>query len=136
MDPVTIIGLTAAVVQLVDTTKKVFDIIKSFREGDKELAALAHDLSVYTEALISFDRVLRSKHTLHRVSGPVIEDMLGHSKELLQDLQTQITQIGGSSSSTIRKAKWVQHRSSVTKLHTKLKEKNAMLQTFLAITHA
>ncbi|RYP44901.1 hypothetical protein DL769_011491 [Monosporascus sp. CRB-8-3] len=136
MEPITIIGLTASVVQLVNTAKQVLDVIKSFKDGDKELVALSHDLSVFTEALISFDRILRSKHTLHRVSGPVLEDMLGHSNELVQELETHITQIGSSSLSTIRRAKWVQHKSSINKLHAKLKEKNVMLHTFLSITHA
>ncbi|KAI1748630.1 ankyrin repeat protein [Xylaria castorea] len=136
MDPITIIGLAASVVQLVDAAKKVLHVIRSFKDGDKELTALAHDLSAFTEALISFDRILRSKHTLHRVSGPVLEDMLGHSKELVQELETHITRVGSSSLSTIRRAKWVQYKSSINKLHTKLKEKNVMLHTFLSIAHA
>ncbi len=136
MDPVTIIGLTASVVQLVDAAKNVLVVIKSFKDGDKELSTLAHDLSVFTEALISFDRILRSKYTLHRVSGPVIEDMLNHSNELVQELKTYIIQIGSLNLSAIRRAKWVQHKSSITKLHDKLKEKNDMLHTFLSITQA
>ncbi|XXH00572.1 hypothetical protein Hte_006920 [Hypoxylon texense] len=136
MDPVTIIGLAASVIQLVNTTKKLYDVIKSFKDGDKELTELANDLSIFTEALISFDRILRSKHTLHRVSGPVVKDMLGHSTRLVQELETHITQIGSSSSAALRRAKWIQHKSSVNKLHDKLKEKNAMLHTFLSITHA
>lgn len=136
MDPVTIIGLAAAIVQLVESTKKVIDVIKSFKEGDKELAALAHDLSAFNEALISFDRILRSKHTLHRVSGPVIEDMLGHANDLVKELEAQIIQIGSSSISAIRRAKWVQHKSSINKLHGRIREKNTMLHTFLSIAHA
>lgn len=136
MDPITIIGLAASIVQLINSAKKVAGVIRSFKDGEKELATLAQDLSVFTEALISFDRILRSKHTLHRVSGPVIEDILSHSNKLLQELETYISQIGSSSLATIRRAKWVQHKSSVRKIHDKLKEKNAMLHTFLSITHA
>ncbi len=136
MDPITIISLAAAVTQLVDSTNKVLDMIKSFKDGDKELAALGHDLSAFTEALISFDRILRSKHTLHRVSGPVLEDMLDHANQLVQELETHVTQIGSPSLATIRRARWVQRKSRVNKLRGKLKEKNAMLHTFLSITHA
>lgn len=136
MDPITIIGLAASVVQLVNAAKKVLSVIKSFKDSEKELAALAHDLTIFTEALISFDRILRNKHTLHRVSGPVIEVLLSHSHKLLEELETYISQIGSSSLSTIRRAKWVQHKSSVRKIHDKIKEKNAMLHTFLTITHA
>ncbi|KAF2972708.1 hypothetical protein GQX73_g864 [Xylaria multiplex] len=136
MDPITIIGLAASVVQLVHSANKALDVIRNFKDGDKELASLAHDLAVFTEALISFDRVLRSKHTLHRVSGPVLEDLLKHSRELIQQLETCVIQIGSSSLATIRRARWVQHKSSINKLHGKLKEKNTMLHTFLSITHA
>ncbi|KAI0531921.1 ankyrin [Xylaria digitata] len=136
MDPITIIGLAASVVQLVHSAKKVLDVIENFKDGDKELAALAHDLAVFTEALISFDRILRSKHTLHRVSGPVLEDILKHSRELIQQLETYVTQVGSSSLATLRRARWVQHKSSINKLHGKIKEKNTMLHTFLSIAHA
>lgn len=135
MDPISIIGLVASVFQLVEASKKVHDVARTFKNGEVELADLANDLSIFTEALIGFDRVLRSKHTLHRVSGPVLEDMIGHSKHLIQELETELAYIGNSSYSTVRRAKWIQHRSSVNKLHTKLKEKTAMLQTFLSIAH-
>ena len=90
MDPITIIGLAASLARLANTAKQVLNVIKSFKETDKELAALAHEFSVLTEALISLDRILRIKHTLHRVSGPVLEVILCHSQNLMQALQTRI----------------------------------------------
>ncbi|KAI1177125.1 ankyrin [Nemania sp. FL0916] len=136
MDPLTVIGLAASVVQLVAAAKKLHDVIKNFKDGDKDLVTLARDLSAFSEALVAFDRILRSKHTLHRISGCVLDDVLGHAKEIIEELETHVDEIRGSSLAAIRRARWIQHRSAVNKLHSKLNEKNAMLHAFLSITHA
>ncbi|CAG9946813.1 unnamed protein product, partial [Clonostachys rosea f. rosea IK726] len=136
MDPITLIGLAASVVQLIDASKKVIGLIKTFKDGDRDLSSLAQDIFAFTEALIGFDRILRSKYTLHRISGPTIENLLNHAQELVQELETRLIQIGSSNLSAVRRAKWVQHKSSVTKLHEKIKEKNVMLHTFISISHA
>ncbi|KAI1375398.1 ankyrin repeat protein [Hypoxylon crocopeplum] len=136
MEPVTIIGLIVSVVELLKTTKSVVKVIHNFKNGDKDLSTLSNDISAFTEALIGFDRILRSRRTIHRISGPVIENVLRHSTELIQDLEARLLQLSKSEFSTVRRAKWVRHKSSIAKLHTQLKEQNAMLHTFLAITQA
>ncbi|KAL7625834.1 hypothetical protein AAE478_005057 [Parahypoxylon ruwenzoriense] len=136
MDPVTVIGLIAAVVELVRATKSVIEVIKTVKDGDRDLSTLSHDVSMFTEALVGFDRVLRGRRTIHRISGPVIGDLLKHSTGIVEDLRTRLGQISNSGHSAVRRARWTQHKSSIKKLHRQLKEQNAMLHTFLSITHA
>lgn len=136
MDPLSLIAFVASVGQLIEAGNKVNDILRNFKDGDKELAALREDIAAFVEALRGFDRILRSRHTIHRVSGPVLEDVLKNSKNILVELNDRLTQLSSSSSSVVRKAKWVQHKSALKKSHDKIREKIAMLHTFLSITQA
>ena len=136
MDPVTAIGLIASVASLVQASNSVVNVIKDFKAGDSDLVTLSNDLGAFAEALVCFERVLRSRHSLHRISGPVIEGVLQHSTRLVKELETILNQISSSSITTLRRAKWVQQKSKISKLHGQLKEQNAMLNTFLSITHA
>ena len=136
MDPVSLVGLTAAVIELLRVSRAVLEVIKTLKDGDKELAALSHDVSSFSEALVGFDRVLRGRHTIHRVSSAVIHNLVEHSALLLQDMRARLVQISTSSYSAVRRAKWAHHKSAIGKLHTQMREKNAMLHTFLSITQA
>ena len=136
MDPITVIGLASSIVQLIEAANKVYDILRAFKDGDKEFSALRDDIAAFTEALRGFDRVLRSRHTIHRVSGPVLEDVLRNSMKIIIELGDRLAQLSSSSLSAVRKAKWVQHRSALKKLQGSVREKIAMLHTFLSITQA
>lgn len=136
MDPITVLGLVTSIIQLIETANKVNDILRTFKDGDKELAALRDDIVAFTEALRGFDRILRSRHTIHRVSSPVLEDVLRNSMEIVVKLRDRLLQLSSSNLSAVRRAKWVQHKSDLKKLHGKIKEKIAMLHTFLSITQA
>lgn len=136
MDPISIIGFVASITQLIEAVNKVNDILRAFKEGDKELAALRDDIAGFLEALRGFDRVLRSRYTIHRVSGPVLENVLGSSMKIITELRDRLLQFSSSSSSVLRRAKWVQHKSALKKSHDKIREKIAMLHTFLSITQA
>ncbi|KAL1864293.1 hypothetical protein VTK73DRAFT_5967 [Phialemonium thermophilum] len=136
MDPITVLGLVSSIVQLVEAANKVNDILRTFRDGDKELAALRDDIVAFVEALRGFDRVLRSRHTIHRVSSPVLEDVLKNSEQVVHELRDRLLQLSTSSLSAVRRARWVQHKSAVKKLHGNIREKMAMLHTFLSITQA
>ncbi|KAI0506443.1 ankyrin repeat-containing domain protein [Xylaria bambusicola] len=136
MDPVTVIGLVSSIVQLIEAANKVKDILEAFRDGDKELIALRNDVAAFMEALCGFDRILRSRHTIHRVSSPVLEDVLRNSMEIVLELRDRLLQLSSSSLSPVRRAKWVQHKSALKRLHGKVREKIAMLHTFLSITQA
>lgn len=136
MDPVTVIGLVGAVANIAEATGSVVSLIKSFKDGERDLSSLANDLSAFNEALVGFQRVLRSKHTIHRISGPVIENVLAQSARLIDELETRLTEMLSSGYSVVRRTKWVQHKSGIAKLHRSLKEQHAMLHTFLSITLA
>jgi hypothetical protein len=136
MDPVTIIGLVASVVSLIQASNSVLKVIGSSKGGNKNLSNLSNDVTIFSEALSGFDRVLRSRHTLHHISGSAIESMLSKSAKTIKDLEGRLVQMSSSDSSTVRRARWIQNSSAVNKLHDQLKEQNVMLQAFLSITHA
>ena len=136
MDPATVIGLVASVANLAEASSSVLRLVRNFRDGDRDLAALSHDLSIFSEALVGFDRVLRSRHTIHRISGPVLDQVLKHALSLLEDLHGRLKPIASTDISALRRARWLQHKSTITKIHGQLKEQNAILQTFLSITQA
>lgn len=136
MDPVTVIGLLASLTNLIHASRATLRVVDSFKDADRELLSLSNDVSVFAEALSGFERVLRSRQTIHRISPSVIETMLANSLDTIHTLDDRLQQMSNSSVSTVRRVRWVQGASAVKKLHDRLKELNMMLQTFLAITHA
>ena len=136
MDPITAIGLLSSVSQLIQASNSLLELIKSFKDADKELLELLNDISVFDEALKGFDRVLRSRQTRHNISGKVINSALEVAFATIQDLETRLVQMSKSEVSPLRRMKWVQHKSSLKKLHDRIKEQSAMLQSFLALAHA
>lgn len=135
MDPITLIGLVASVTNLVHATKSIVRVIGDFKDGNQQIINLLQDATAFGEALGGFDRVLRSRHTSIRISGSVIENILNKATNTLKDLEDWLLQVASSKSSTVRRARWVQHSSGINKLHLQLKEQNTMLQTFLSIAH-
>lgn len=136
MDPVTIIGLLASLSSLIQASSSVVSIIQTYKDGDRDLEDLSNDISVFAEALKGFDRVLRSRQTMPRISGSVTRNALEAAGKTVKDLGTHLQHLSGYEVSVVRRMKWVQNKSSVKKLHERLKEHNAMLQTFVALTHA
>lgn len=136
MDPITALGLLSSVSELIKASNSLLKVIKSFRDAEKELVELFNDVSIFDEALKGFDRVLRSRQTRHNISGKVINSALEDAFATIQDLETRLVQMSKSEVSPIRRMKWVQHKSSIKKLHDRIKEQSAMLQSFLALAHA
>ncbi|KAI9689626.1 MAG: hypothetical protein M1820_010147 [Bogoriella megaspora] len=134
MDPITVIGLAASVTNLIHATRSVLRVIKEIRDTEKSVSVISNDILAFSEALVGFDRVLRSRHTVHRISGPVIQNVLDNSSTVIEKMEKRLAQITSSDISAVRRARWVQHRSAINKLHDRLKEQNIMLQTFLSIT--
>ena len=136
MDPITALGLISSVSQLIQASDSLLELIKSFKHAEKELLELFNDVFIFDEALKGFDRVLRSRQTRHNISGKVINSALKDAFTTIKDLETQIIQVSKSEVSPVRRMKWVQHKSSLKKLHDRIKEQRAMLQSFLALAHA
>jgi len=136
MDPVTAIGLLASVSQLIQGCNTLLTLIKTFKDGDKDLLELVNHVSSFEEALKGFDRVLRSRQTQHHIAPEVIKAALEEGFATIQNLQRRLAQIFKSDLSAVRRMKWVQNKSSLTRLQERLKAQNTMLQSFLALAHA
>lgn len=136
MDPITALGLISSVSQLLQASGSLLELIITFKNADKEFDELFNDVSVFNEALKGFDRVLRSRQTKHNISGKVISTALEDAFATIHDLEMRFIQMSKSEVAPIRRMKWVQHKSSLKKLHDRIKEQSAMLQSFLALAHA
>ena len=136
MDPITALGLISSVSQLIQASDSLLELIKSFKHAEKDLLELFNDVLIFDEALKGFDRVLRSRQTRHNISGKVINSALKDAFATIKDLEMQLIQVSKSEVSPVRRMKWVQHKSSLKKLHDRIKEQRAMLQSFLALAHA
>ena len=136
MDPITALGLISSVAQLIQASNSLLELIKSFKNAEKDLLELFNDVSIFDEALKGFDRVLRSRQTRHNISGRVINSALEDAFATILDLETRLVQMSKFDISPVRRMKWVQHKSSLKKLHDRIKEQSAMLLIFLALAHA
>lgn len=136
MDPVTAIGLLGSLASLIQASHSLLQIVKSFKDGEKELLELLNDVGIFEEALRGFDRILRNGQTKHNISASVIEDALDEASTTVSDLINKIVHLSRYDTSTMRRMKWTQHKSALKKLHDRLKEQGAMLQSFLALAHA
>lgn len=135
MDPVTVIGLLSSVGNLIESSHSFIRLVKSFLDGDEELRELLGTVLVFGEALKGFDRVLRSRQAVKLVAESVIQNALENAGKIINDLEERLRRILKSEVLTMRRLKWIQHKWEFKKLHERLKEQNAMLQTFLALTH-
>lgn len=136
MDPVTAIGLLASLCSLIEASNSLRKVIKSFREGEKEIQELCNDVAIFEEALKGFDRILRSRQAMHNISGQTIDIALQEAFVTVQNMEKRLLHISSSEVLAIRRLKWVQHKPSLKRLHERLKEQSAKLQSFLTMVHA
>lgn len=136
MDPITAISLLASLCSLIEASNSLRKVIKSFRDGEREIRELCNDVSIFEEALKGFDRILRSRQAIHNISGKMINIALQEGFATIQNLEKRLVQISRSDVPAMRRLKWVQHKPSLKKLHERLKEQSTMLQSFLALAHA
>ena len=136
MDPITALGMLASLSSLIRASISLLEVLKNFKDGDKEILDLFNDVSVFAEALKGFDRVLRSRQTNHKISTTVISKALEDASRTIQELERKLVHLSKFESTAMRRMKWVQHKSSLTKLHDRVKEQSTMLQSFLTLAHA
>ena len=139
-------------------------MMKSFKDGDKDLAVLINDIAILEEALKGFDRVLRSRQvrtstlflycTLstsaarlvervadfifqnkHNISKEIVENTLAESQQTIKDLETRLKDISKSNISTMRRMKMVQNKSSFQKIHERIKGHSSQLLSLVQIAH-
>ena len=136
MDPISAIGLLCSLSNLIEASHSLLEVVQSFKDGDKELKELFNDISVFAEALKGFDRVLRSRQTNHNISTTIIFKALEEASRTIQEIKSKLVHISSSDISTVRRMKWVQHKSSLIKIHERVKEQSTLLQSFLSLAHA
>ena len=136
MDPISAIGVLASLSSLIKASDTLLGVAKSIRNAEKELRELYNDLAIFQEALKGFDRVLRSRQTRHNISGEVIHNAVQEASATIEDLENRLGQIISSNVSSLRSLRWAQHKSSLKKVHERLREQSTMLQSFLALAHA
>lgn len=136
MDPISAIGLLASLSSLTEASSTLLEVMRSLKDAEKELLDLYNDVVVFEEALKGFDRVLRSRQTRHNLSADVINNALHEGLTTIQNLEVRLMQIFKSDMSAVRRLKWTQQKSSLKKIHERLKEQSTMLQSFLQLAHA
>jgi hypothetical protein len=135
MDPITSIGMLASIANLVGTSKEVIRLIKSFKEGEKELGELASHVSLFEENLKGFDRIFRSRQMIHRVSAETLTQAIEKSSATLKDLEKRLLQISKSDNSAVRRMKWVQNKSTLERIGDRIKGQCAMLHSLVSVAH-
>lgn len=135
MDPITAIGLLASLCSLIEASNSLRKVIKTFKDGENEVQELCNDVAIFEEALKGFDRILRNQAT-HNISRKTIDMALQESLATIRDLEKRLVQISSHDVLAMRRLKWVQYKSSLKKLHERLKEQSSQLQNFLILAHA
>ena len=136
MDPISALGLLSALVDLIEASNKLYQLAKNFKEGDRDLLELSNDVAFFEEALKGFNRILRRRQSGHNISTAIINEALIESSSTIQELQSKLYNISKSEISAIRRMKWLQNKSSVRKLHERIKIQSGILQQFLTLAHA
>jgi hypothetical protein len=133
MDPISLIGLLSSLSSLIGASKKVIDLINSFKDGDKELIGLSNSVSLFEENLKGFKRVLRSRWGGHNISVETINNAIKESAGMMKELEDRLLSIFKSESLTVRRMKWVQHKSTFEKITEDLKGKCMMLHSLVSV---
>lgn len=135
MDPITALGLLGSLCSLIEASNSLRKAIKSLKEAEKEVLELFNDVLIFEEALKGFDRVLRGGGAIHKISDKVINIALQEAYATIQNLETQLGRISKHDVPAMRRIKWVQSKSTLQRLHGRLKEQSAMLNTFIALAN-
>jgi hypothetical protein len=133
MDPITTIGLLGSIANLITITGEAIQLVRSFKDGESELADLSNHLALFEENLKGFDRVFRSRRVVHQISAEKVKNGIDESYATLEDLQKRLQQICRSESSTIRRMRWVQHKSSLQRINDHIKGQCAMLHSLVSV---
>ncbi|KAF7177893.1 hypothetical protein CNMCM7691_006369 [Aspergillus felis] len=133
MDPITAIGLLSSIATLISVTGEAIRLVGSFKDGEREIAGLSNHLSLFEENLKGLDRVFRSRPVAHQISVEPVKHGIDESYATLRDLQKRLRQISMAESSTIRRMRWVQHKSSLEKIDNRIKGQCAMLHSLVSV---
>ncbi|KAL4963682.1 ankyrin repeat protein [Aspergillus stella-maris] len=136
MDPVTALGLLASISTLLKASKGALDLIQSFKDAERDFADLATNLERFHESLEGFNRVFRSRQAKHSISEAVLRKVIDEGKENMAEVEKRLNQIHKSESSTLRRARFLQYRSRLDALKTRIHTLSAQLHGFITLVHA
>lgn len=136
MDPVSAIGLLASISTLIKATKGALDLLRSFKDAERDLAELAIDLDHFNEALRGFERVFRSRQIKHNVSGDILRKAIDDGDATLAEVEKRLTQVYKSESSSLRRARFLQYKSRFAALGARIQSQSSQLHGFISLVHA
>lgn len=134
MDPVTLIGLLASISTLVAGSQEALKLLRSFKEGDKELSSLIVQVGLFEENLKAFDRLLRSRsrQAFQAMSAATLSRSIEDSSSKLVDLERRLLQICKAENSSVRRLRWIQNRSSFREISEDLRAKCGMMHSLVS----
>lgn len=133
MDPVTAIGLLASISNLICASGEAAQLLRSFKDGEKEVTGLASQVALFEENLKGFHRIFRSRQVVHRVSTETLTQVIEESSTELDELKKRLRQILRSENSTIRRMRWMQNKTSLERINVLIKGKCAMLHGLVSV---
>ena len=133
MDPVTAIGLLASISTLISASGEVVQLLRNFKDGEKELAGLVRQIALFEENLKGFYRIFSSPQVIHRISTETLTQVVDESFEELDDLKRQLLQIQKSENSAIRRMKWIQSKANFERINDQIKGKCSMLHSLVSM---
>lgn len=133
MDPITAIGLLASISNLICASGEAVQLLRSFKDGEKELTGLVSQIALFEENLKGFHRIFRSPQVLHRISTETLTQVVDESSEELADLKRRLLQIQKSENSAIRRMKWIQSKAGLERINNQIKWKCSMLHSLVSM---
>lgn len=70
---------------------------------------------------------------IHRISAETLSKAIEETISTLKDLEKRLAQILKSENLTIRRMKWVQHKSSLERIDGRIRNQCGMLQNLLSV---
>lgn len=131
MDPITAIGLLASISNLICASGDILQLLRSFKGGDKALAGLVSHVALYEENLRGFHRVFTSNR--HIISADILTQAVGESSKQLEDLRVRLGQIQKAENWTVRRMRWMQHRTSLERIDAWIKGQCALLHGLVTV---
>lgn len=133
MDPITAIGLLASISNLICASGEAAQLLRSFKNGEKELIGLASQIGLFEENLKGFHRIFRSRQITHQISADTLTQIIDESSRELDDLKRRLLVIQKSENSAIRRMKWMQSKASIQQIDHQIKWKCSMLRGMVTV---
>lgn len=132
MDPITLIGLLASVSNLVSASQSAVKLMRSFKDGDKEISELIAKVALFEENLRGFERVFRSQ-VVPRPSVDALTNAITDSSARLGDLERRLLQICQAENLTVRRMRWIQNKAAFKDISKTIGGTCALLHSLVSV---